>query len=190
MTQSSEADQQKPGQSVNSHQSELENKADIYIQHEEVKDAEHANIELASTKSEDAFKRYPTQVVVATGYTAGYESTGKTEGHPQYGITFSGLKVQRDEISTIAADLSTFPLGTVLYIPEYGYGIVTDIGGAIKGNKIDLYYDTVDEVFNEWGKRELEVYVIEQGDGTVNQEDLEVWKKKIEDRVVPVMSNE
>src|SRR5690625_2791624 len=34
--------------------------------------------------------------VIATGYTAGYESTGKREGHPQYGITYSGVKVKRD----------------------------------------------------------------------------------------------
>src|SRR5699024_3926984 len=76
--------------------------------------------------------RYPSKKVVATGYTAGVESTGKTKDHPQYGITYSGVKVKRDLYSTIAADLSVFPLGTILYIPDYGYGVVTDIGGAIK----------------------------------------------------------
>ena len=75
--------------------------------------------------------------VTATGYTAGYESTGKKPGHPQYGITYSGVKVKRDRntLSTIAADPDVFPLGSILYIPGYGYGIVADIGSAIKGQK-------------------------------------------------------
>src|SRR5699024_9772924 len=103
---------------------------------------------------------------------AGVESTGKTKDHPQYGITYSGVKVKRDLYSTIAADLSQFPLGTILYIPNYGYGVVTDIGGAIKGNRIDLYFETVADVYNEWGKQEVEVYVVEEGDGTISEEAL------------------
>ena len=123
---------------------------------------------------EDAidFEAYPTARVVATGYTAGYESTGKTESHPEYGITFSGVTVKRDLYSTIAADLNVFPIGTILYIPSYGYGVVADKGSAIQGNKIDLYYDTVDDVFNEWGKQELDVYVIEMGEGQLTEEAL------------------
>jgi len=115
---------------------------------------------------------YPTERVVATGYTAGIESTGKTPDHPEYGITYSGVKVKRDLYSTIAADLSIFPIGTILFIPDYGYGVVADKGGAIKGNKIDLYYNTVDEVYSEWGKKEVDVYVIEMGDGNLTEETL------------------
>lgn len=118
------------------------------------------------------FTQYPRKRVVATGYTAGVESTGKTADHPQYGITYSGVKVKRDLYSTIAADLSIFPLGTILYIPNYGYGVVTDIGGAIKGNKIDLYFETVADVYNEWGKQEVEVYVVEEGEGRITEEQL------------------
>ncbi|SRR5690625_2934179 len=138
----------------------------------------------------DPFEQFPVETVLATGYTAGYESTGKSEGHPLYGITYSGLKVQRDSLSTIAADLSVFPLGTVLYVPDYGYGIVTDIGGAIKGKKIDLYYDTVEEVYREWGKKEVDVYVIEQGDGTVSEADIAYWTEQIENEAVPVVAEE
>lgn len=118
------------------------------------------------------FTQYPSKKVVATGYTAGYESTGKTPDHPYYGVTYSGVKVKRDLYSTIAADLSVFPLGTILYIPNYGYGVVADIGGAIKGNKIDLYFETVKDVYNEWGKREVDVYVIKEGNGKVTEEEL------------------
>lgn len=115
------------------------------------------------------WSEFPVKQVVATGYTAGYESTGKTPDHPQYGITFSGVKVRRDLYSTIAADRNVFPLGTILYIPNYGYGVVADTGGAIKGNKIDLYFETVENVYEVWGKQELEVYVIKEGDGVVSE---------------------
>ncbi|RDW18717.1 hypothetical protein CWR48_10365 [Oceanobacillus arenosus] len=118
------------------------------------------------------FEQYPTAMVIATGYTAGIESTGKSSSHPEYGITYSGVKVKRDLYSTIAADLDVYPIGTILYIPEYGYGVVADKGSAITGNKIDLYYHTVDDVFAEWGKRELEVYVVEVGNGTLTEEAL------------------
>lgn len=118
------------------------------------------------------WEQYETHTVHATGYTAGYESTGKNPGDPSYGITYSGLKVKRDLYSTIAADINVFPIGTILFIPGYGYGVVADIGGAIKGNKIDLYYDTVDEVFNDWGKQTIDVYIIKKGDGTLTEEEL------------------
>lgn len=116
--------------------------------------------------------KYPTKTVTATGYTAGVESTGKNPGHPLYGITFSGVKVKRDLYSTIAADPEVFPLGTILYIPGYGYGVVADTGSLIKGNKIDLYYETVEEVYAEWGKKTLDVYVIQEGNGKLTEEEL------------------
>lgn len=117
-------------------------------------------------------KTYPSETVIATGYTAGIESTGKTSDHPEYGITYSGVKVTRDLYSTIAADLSVYPLGTILYIPGYGYGVVADKGGAIKGNKIDLYYPTVEDVYQQWGKKHVEVYLIEKGTGELAAETL------------------
>ncbi|MFT4412966.1 3D domain-containing protein [Fredinandcohnia humi] len=123
------------------------------------------------------FSKYPTIEVTATGYTAGVESTGKDASHPQYGITYSGVKVKRDLYSTVAADLNVFPLGTVLFIPGYGYGVVADKGGAIKGNKIDLYYETVEDVYKHWGKRTLDVYVIKMGEGRVTEEEIKMMNE-------------
>ncbi len=122
-------------------------------------------------KLEDSLdlSKYPKKVVVATGYTAGYESTRKSPNNPQYGVTYSGVKVKRDLFSTIAADLNVFPIGTILFIPNYGYGVVADKGSAITGNKVDLFYETVDEVYNHWGKRTLEVYVVEVGQGILTE---------------------
>jgi 3D (Asp-Asp-Asp) domain-containing protein len=115
--------------------------------------------------------------VMATGYTAGYESTGKTSKHPEYGITYSGVKVRRDKntVSTIAADPKVIPLGSILYIPGYGYGIVADTGSAIKGRKIDLYFATTKQVYKEWGKKSVVVQLIKRGNGTCT----EVMLKKL-----------
>lgn len=116
-----------------------------------------------------ASKRPQSVEVVATGYTAGVESTGKRPGHPQYGITYSGVKVRRAQVSTIAADPAIFPIGTLLYIPGYGYGVVADTGSAIKGKRIDLYFNTIKEVYEQWGKRKVDVQVLRWGNGKLTQ---------------------
>jgi 3D (Asp-Asp-Asp) domain-containing protein len=126
-------------------------------------------VKAVDNETKEVVYKYPKVNVVATGYYAGIESTGKDITHPQYGITYSGVKVRRDHYSTIAADLNLFPLGTILYIPGYGYGVVSDIGSAIQGNIIDLYFETIDEVYSEWGKKEVEVYVVKEGDGNVTE---------------------
>ncbi|MEC2061292.1 MULTISPECIES: stationary phase survival protein SpsC [Bacillus] len=124
---------------------------------------------------EEAFDwdEYPVQRVTATGYTAGVESTGKNPGDPLYGLTYSGVKVKRDLYSTVAADPSVFPIGTILFIPNYGLGVVADTGSAIKGNRLDLYFETVKDVYNEWGKKTLDVYVIKKGTGKITEDELE-----------------
>jgi 3D (Asp-Asp-Asp) domain-containing protein len=132
----------------------------------------HAEI----TRIEDQLDLYqfPKKKVIATGYTAGVESTGKGPNHPEYGITYSGVMVKRDLYSTVAADLNVFPIGTILFIPGYGFGVVADKGGAIKGNRVDLFFNTVDDVYDQWGKKEVDVYVIEEGNGTLTETDLQV----------------
>jgi 3D (Asp-Asp-Asp) domain-containing protein len=134
---------------------------------------EAVSVSAEPPKLEDLdWSKYPTKTVVATGYTAGYESTGKNPDHPSYGITYSGVKVKRDLYSTIAADLTVFPIGTILFIPGYGYGVVADKGGAIKGNRLDLFYETVQEVYQKWGKKSVDVYVVEYGDGNLTEDEL------------------
>lgn len=127
---------------------------------------------LEKYKEEYIEEQYPSAKLMATGYTAGVESTGKTPDHPEYGITFSGINVKRDLYSTIAADLDVYPIGTVMFIPGYGYGVVADKGGAINGNKIDLYYETVEDVYSKWGKKTVEVYIIKRGDGKLTEKAL------------------
>nr|WP_255294966.1 3D domain-containing protein [Bacillus sp. AFS041924] len=118
------------------------------------------------------WNHYKKVTVTATGYTAGRESTGKSPKDHSYGITYSGVEVKRDLFSTIAADLNIFPIGTILFIPGYGYGVVADKGAAVKGHHLDLYFQTVGDVFEHWGKKKLTVYIIKQGSGRFTESDL------------------
>lgn len=153
--------------------SELPMKSLNQISHDE-QAMSHEVIEGEVPSLEEAidWKQYSSQKVVATGYTAGYESTGKKPGHPAYGITYSGVQVRRDLYSTIAADPKIFPIGTILFIPGYGYGVVADTGSAIKGKRIDLYYNTVEDVYEQWGKKEVEVFLVKKGEGKLTEEEL------------------
>ncbi len=97
----------------------------------------------------------------ATGYTADYESTGKGPGDDDFGITATGTMAKRSSgsYSSVAVDPRIIPLGTKLYVEGYGYAIAEDTGGAIKGNRIDLFFDSSSEADN-WGVRWINVYVV------------------------------
>jgi uncharacterized protein YabE (DUF348 family) len=60
---------------------------------------------------------------------------------------------------TVAVDPSVIPLGTRLYIEGYGYGVASDVGGAIKGNRIDLHFDTEAQAL-QFGRRTVQVYIL------------------------------
>jgi 3D (Asp-Asp-Asp) domain-containing protein len=56
----------------------------------------------------------------------------------------------------IAADTSIYPFGTEFDVPGYGRAVVKDRGGAIKGDRLDLYFDTHQEALN-FGRQNLTV---------------------------------
>ncbi|WP_206811356.1 3D domain-containing protein [Paradesulfitobacterium ferrireducens] len=58
----------------------------------------------------------------------------------------------------VAVDPRVIPLGSKVYVEGYGQAEALDVGGAIKGNKIDVYMDS-EEAARSWGVRSVIVYV-------------------------------
>ncbi len=83
-------------------------------------------------------------------------SYGPHEGEVKIiGLTASGTKAK---MGTIAADTDIFPMGTIMYIKNYGYGVVEDRGSAIQGKHIDLFFKSHNKAL-DWGNRNMEVKV-------------------------------
>lgn len=90
-------------------------------------------------------------------WTVPYVSNGRNKGkRKKIGITSDGSKAKK---GTIAADIKRYPYGTKMYVPGYGWGEVHDIGSAIKGNHIDIFFPSHDRAV-KWGKQFLKVRVI------------------------------
>ena len=90
--------------------------------------------------------------MTATAYTAGHGGADYT--------TATGTFV---EVGTVAVDKKVIPLGTRMYIVTndgivYGMSVARDTG--VKGNKVDLYYNTYRECI-EFGRRSCTVYILE-----------------------------
>jgi 3D (Asp-Asp-Asp) domain-containing protein len=86
--------------------------------------------------------------MVATAYTAGcggcsgVTATGRPAGH-----------------GVVAVDPRVIPLGTHMYIPGYGHAVAGDTGGAIRGHRIDLGFNS-NAAANQFGRRAITVYLI------------------------------
>jgi 3D (Asp-Asp-Asp) domain-containing protein len=108
----------------------------------------------ADTVSRGSYTRGTnTMTMVATGYDNSYEANYPYYGQPSY----TGLPLQR---GVVAVDPNVIPMGTRLYVEGYGDAIAADQGGAIKGNRIDLFFDSHQEAMN-WGMKTIKVTVLD-----------------------------
>ncbi|MBE7015327.1 MAG: DUF348 domain-containing protein [Ruminococcaceae bacterium] len=110
--------------------------------------------ETAKTNAGSSLKYKKKLTVTATAYTAAPGKKTASGKVAQYGV--------------IAVDPNLIPLGTKLYVEstddgkswKYGYCVAGDTGGAIKGNKIDLYFGSENECL-QFGRRSAILYVLE-----------------------------
>ena len=115
---------------------------------------------IVTSRGETGYRSATT--MTATAYDAGFASTGKNPGDKYYGITASGTKVRP---GVVAVDPRVIPLGTKLYIQsldgtkDYGFAIAEDKGGAIKGNRIDLYFEARSDAL-KFVRRKVKVFIL------------------------------
>lgn len=91
-------------------------------------------------------------VVTATAYTAYCEGCSGTTA---YGIDLRSNPNQK----VIAVDPRIIPLGTRVWVEGYGEAIAGDTGGAIKGNKIDVFIPSYNGAM-EWGVKKVKLKVL------------------------------
>ena len=96
---------------------------------------------------------YTTQLFRVTGFCQGKCCCGKWSD----GITASGHIIKTGDKFVAAPPGYSF--GTMVEIPGYGKVPVLDRGGAIKGNRLDCYFDTHQEALN-WGVKMLKVRIL------------------------------
>lgn len=101
--------------------------------------------------------------VTATAYTAPRNEQGEFEAR-----TYSGNVV---DLGDVAVDPDVIPLGSTLYIEGYDFaglpeggmlGTATDIGGAVKGNKIDIFVPVPRKEALKFGYQTVKVYILEE----------------------------
>jgi len=90
--------------------------------------------------------------VVATAYDGCYKCNYPYYGQPSY----IGLPLAR---GIVAVDPNVIPMGTRLYVEGYGNAIAADQGNAIKGNRIDLFFDTHQQAL-DYGMKTVKVTIL------------------------------
>lgn len=90
--------------------------------------------------------------MTATGYDSCYECNKPFYGKPSY----IGLPLRK---GVVAVDPRVIPMGTRLYVEGYGEAIAADQGNAIKGNRIDLFFDSHQQALN-YGKKTVKVTIL------------------------------
>ena len=114
------------------------------------------NYSKTTSKISGDYSTWTRMFVESTGYTT-YENGDELAGRKWGNLTKSGKPVKW---GYVAVDPSVIPLGTQIYIPSLGTVFTAeDTGSAIKGNKIDVFFNSLDEAV-KWGRKyNLEIYV-------------------------------
>lgn len=106
----------------------------------------------ASASTTEAPSGGKEMIVSSTAYTASCNGCS--------GITATGINLKANPgLKVIAVDPSVIPLGSKVYVEGYGYAIAGDTGGAIKGNKIDVFIPTQEEAYR-WGNRQVKIKIL------------------------------
>ena len=94
-----------------------------------------------------------TITVTATAYTAFCAGCS--------GVTATGLNLRANPSQkVIAVDPNVIPLGSRVYVEGYGQAIAGDTGGAIKGNRIDIFIPNYAQA-TDFGVKTVKVTILD-----------------------------
>ncbi|MFE4571369.1 3D domain-containing protein [Paenibacillus chitinolyticus] len=144
--------EQKPTPTPNEYLTETPQSLSTEVNANDKKKSERSNL--------NKIKRHNNYFEV-TAYSNHFKSTGKNPEDKGYGVTASGAKTI--EGVTIASDWNVLPKGTRVWIEGVGMRVVQDKGGAIKGNKIDVYFEREEDA-RQFGRRKNVKVKIFKGD--------------------------
>jgi len=94
-----------------------------------------------------------TRPVVFSTSTSGRTLTVSATAYSLPGRTASGLPVGW---GVVAVDPSVIPLGTHMTIPGYGEAVAADVGVAVRGATIDIWFPTL-ALAMAWGRRSITI---------------------------------
>ncbi|MGW6253130.1 ubiquitin-like domain-containing protein [Peribacillus butanolivorans] len=90
--------------------------------------------------------------VSSTAYTASCKGCS--------GVTSTGVNLKSNpDAKIIAVDPSVIPMGSKVYVEGYGYAVAADKGGAIKGNRIDVFFSSKNDAYR-WGVKKVKIRVL------------------------------
>lgn len=97
----------------------------------------------------------------ATAYCGCSKCCGKWANNRPDGKVIGAAGVELKQGVSIAADLSVLPKWTSVEIKDMGTYIVQDTGGAMTGNRIDIYFDSHEDAM-EFGVQTVYLRVIQK----------------------------
>lgn len=111
-------------------------------------------VKTASVQAKPTNVKAAKEITVrATAYTASCEGCS--------GITATGINLKDNpNAKVISVDPSVIPLGSKVYVEGYGEAIAGDTGGAIKGNKIDVFIPSKQDAI-KFGVKQVKVKILD-----------------------------
>ena len=114
-----------------------------------------------TAKTIDGYKVLKTIKLTATAY-----GPSAQDNYPYGAVDYYGAPLKAGDV---AVDPSVIPLGTKLWVTGYSsanlpsggfLATADDEGGAIKGDRLDIYINEPDSIVNNFGIQPVTVYVL------------------------------
>src|SRR5699024_2156039 len=98
-------------------------------------------------------KAVKTLTVTSTAYSSSCNGCS--------GVTATGINLNKNpDKKVIAVDPDVIPLGSTVQVPGYGKAVAGDIGGAINGKRIDVFFPSKKKA-SDYGMKTVTVKVLD-----------------------------